>query len=193
MMLVSRCIFFFLRRIKDRSLIQMYWSGTKEDSEVIQEITEEGSKICIVCCTTAFGLGVNILDIDFVILYGCPRNRIDLWQQAGRCARNGQRGVVFMYKVNLRVCEDAVMKDLYKKPSKCIRKAILSEFVFSPQVTLNDLAPQSDTPVKCGRNGCKPFCWCHKCSCCSFCKQTCCCKGRLSDLQLFTEVLCTDM
>ena len=44
-----------------------------------------------------------------VYLYGIPKNMLDLWQQAERCAPDGQRGIVYLY------CVPRDMRDLWQQ------------------------------------------------------------------------------
>ena len=128
--------------------------------------------------------------IDF--LYGVPRDKLDLWQQAGRCAHYGQRGIVYLYKINSSSCKDDNLKALLNEPTECLRRTILKDFVLSSKVSVDDLCPCSSTDCR-RRRRCRPFCWCHKCSCCSYCKDQCSCKGKMADMDLFEEVLCSDL
>ena len=48
-----------------------------------------------------------------VYLCGVPRDMLDLWQQARRCAHNGQRGIVFLYGV------PRDMLDLWQQAGQC--------------------------------------------------------------------------
>ena len=65
--------------------------------------------------------------IDF--LYGVPRDILDLWQQAGRCAHYGQRGIVYLYKINSSSFKDDNMKAVLNEPTECLRRTILKDFV----------------------------------------------------------------
>ena len=62
-----------------------------------------------------------------------------------------------------------------------------SKFVFCSKVGVDDLCSSSSTD--CQRRKCRPFCWCRKCSCCSYCKDQCSGKGKIADVDLFEEVL----
>ena len=44
--------------------------------------------------TIKMGMGVDIQDIERVVIYGAPSSMVDLWQQVGRCARGeGMKGM----------------------------------------------------------------------------------------------------
>jgi hypothetical protein len=44
----------------------------------------------VVCATTAFGMGVNVLNLSRVIVYGYPSNIEDFFQMLGRAGRSGE-------------------------------------------------------------------------------------------------------
>lgn len=43
--------------------------------------------IRVLCCTKAFGLGCDIPDIEYSIIYNYVDSMVDLWQKGGRAAR----------------------------------------------------------------------------------------------------------
>ena len=45
--------------------------------------------------------------------YGAPRDKLDLWQQAGRCVCYGQRGIVYLYGVPRDIL------DLWQQARRC--------------------------------------------------------------------------
>lgn len=49
-----------------------------------------------IATTNAMELGVDVGDLDFVILNGYPGSRASFWQQAGRAGRAGRTGVALM-------------------------------------------------------------------------------------------------
>ena len=58
-------------------------------------------QIKIMICTNAFGMGIDIPDIRYVINYSIPSSIEDFVQQSGRCSRDGQYAeaiVLFNYK-----------------------------------------------------------------------------------------------
>ena len=61
------------------------------------------SSIQIMVCTSAFGMGVDVANIDLVIKIGCPSSVEELVQMFGRAGRDGRRAegrlnfCVYMY------------------------------------------------------------------------------------------------
>lgn len=41
-------------------------------------------------CTTAFGMGVDVPNIEIVVRLGCPQTLEELVQEIGRAGRDGQ-------------------------------------------------------------------------------------------------------
>lgn len=105
----------------------------------------------IVVCTNAFGMGVDVPDIRYVILYDLPSCIEDFLQQTGRASRDGKygEGILFFNKNDISTIEyfienienkkdlNVIKKDRYKKldsmvkfalSSKCLHKEILDYF-----------------------------------------------------------------
>ena len=75
----------------------LYHGGlTNEDKKYNQDMFGK-ENYNIIVCTNAFGMGVDIPDIRFVICYDIPSSIEDLSQQIGRAARDGNyaEGIVF--------------------------------------------------------------------------------------------------
>lgn len=52
--------------------------------------------ICALVCTSAFGEGINIPNIEHVVLWGHPLSRVQFNQIAGRAGRNGKEAQIHM-------------------------------------------------------------------------------------------------
>ena len=80
----------------------VYYHG-RLDAEVKkknQELFTKGDYKLMIC-TNAFGMGIDIPDIRFVIEYNLPQSLEDLVQQMGRASRDGAYGegiVLFSFK-----------------------------------------------------------------------------------------------
>lgn len=77
----------------DTSVLQKYYGGVSNKNVVkikkyICEMFIEGKVKCVIA-TSAFGMGVDIPDIRFVIHVGFPFNMVDYIQQCGRGGRDG--------------------------------------------------------------------------------------------------------
>jgi superfamily II DNA helicase RecQ len=53
---------------------------------VFAEFPKLDSKIRVLITTVAFGMGVNIPDISYVLHWGVPITVVAYWQEVGRCA-----------------------------------------------------------------------------------------------------------
>ena len=49
----------------------------------IQYSQKDGTLHCLIC-TTAFGMGIDIPDIEYIILWGASITALSFWQQVGR-------------------------------------------------------------------------------------------------------------
>ena len=67
---------------------------------IITEFQQLGdhSLIRVIFATEALGLGVNLLDVRRVVLYGLPKGEEPaiMWQRGGRTSRDGEDGEVIL-------------------------------------------------------------------------------------------------
>ena len=59
-------------------------------------------------CTTAFGMGVDVPNVDVIIRIGCPSSLEELVQEFGRAGRDGRKA-----KGQLNVCYTTCMYIIY--------------------------------------------------------------------------------
>ena len=93
--------------------VEIFPANTDQDSkERIKEwFVKPDGNIEILICTVAFGMGVNIPNVDMVIHWGLPSSS-QYWQEVGRCARDGRKGYAlwYGYKRSVTKCEDEQLK-----------------------------------------------------------------------------------
>ena len=76
-----------------------YHAGMKKkDKEKAQEDYSNGT-IKIICATVAFGMGIDLPKVRFVIHVDHPHTFDDYSQQVGRCSRDGERADTFLIYV----------------------------------------------------------------------------------------------
>ena len=86
-------------------LVEMFHSSISKDAEsrILEEFPKEASTIRCVVSTIAFGMGVQINDIDTVIHWGASKSLLSFWQEIGRGGRDGRsaRAHMFVYNASL--------------------------------------------------------------------------------------------
>lgn len=93
-----------------------YHAGMKKkDKEKAQEDYANGT-IKIICATVAFGMGIDLPKVRYVIHVDPPHTFDDYSQQVGRCSRDGERADTFLIYV----------PDSLRKASWLIRKTTLN-------------------------------------------------------------------
>ena len=69
-----------------------YHGGLEQEVREKNQVLFTGGKSNLMICTNAFGMGIDIPDIRFVIEYSLPQSIEDLVQQVGRASRDGAYG-----------------------------------------------------------------------------------------------------
>ena len=169
-------------------MIEMFHKSTHQDSKdrIMNEFRSENSAIRYVVATVALGLGVNIKDIDLIIHIGCPKSVMSYWQEAGRCGRDGRKGMsVIMYDgftLSIKSTGKDIVDIIKTSQSICIRKQILKHL----SVDI-DSDVSTTEPIVC--EGCDfQRCKCKACECCSYCSSKCQCSRKCPfDLRLILQ------
>jgi len=77
--------------------------------------------------TVAFGMGVNIPDVDIDVHWGAPRSFLDYWQEVGRAGRSGNATIALLvpYKRSTikAMCDEDFASSL--KSQQCVRRRTL--------------------------------------------------------------------
>lgn len=92
-----------------------YRAGYEEDDrDAIQRALTSGTLLGVVT-TSALELGVDIGDIELVVLLGTPPSVKSFWQRAGRAGRHG-KGLVVMLDLDGRVTAMGLQRYLAREP-----------------------------------------------------------------------------
>ena len=169
----------------DNLLIEMYHKCTHETSKkrIIDNFSKVGGNIRCIVATVALGMGIDIPDIRLVIHIGCPKSVISYWQEAGRCARDGQQGYSLIlydnFTASLRTTEKQMSQIVKCAEGKCIRRQILDVF--------SVCSDSEEQPKPC--EGCSAeTCTCDCCLCCSVCTVKCTCQASANaDVESFMK------
>lgn len=141
-----------------RNYLEMFHSETPErkKTSIIQALCKENSSIRIVFATSALGMGIDVKDCNGLILFGPPKNVVDLVQEIGRVGRNGKLScaVMMFNSQGLRNVEEDI-KTIYRE-NKCRRKLVMQNFLQESE--LQELSSE-----------------CDKHTCCDVCSQKCAC------------------
>ncbi|CAG2229226.1 recQ [Mytilus edulis] len=77
----------------DNRIVELYTSSTDEKTQnrILNCFREKEGKIRVLVATIAFGMGLNITDIDIIVNWGAPKTVMSFWQEVGRCGRDGRQ------------------------------------------------------------------------------------------------------
>jgi len=145
----------------DTRHIAMFHRSTADlnKAHVLTEFPQPGSNLRIVFATIAFGMGVDIPDVNRVIHWGAPRGLEQFAQESGRAGRDGRdaMSIIFYSSYDLAkgACRESVVD--FCRPKRCCREILNNYF------SLDD------------ENVCDTQSKVHSCKCCSFCSLACDC------------------
>lgn len=106
----------------------------------------------VLCCTKAFGLGCNIPNIEYSIIYNSVDSMVDLWQKGGRAARGRRVKGRVIWLASLDAFGPS---DEWKKKSGDSHSISVSPFFPNPPVVESrsfyyPYHPSIDSQINCG-------------------------------------------
>lgn len=132
-------------------------------SHVLSEFPKTDSSIRIIFATVAFGMGVDVPDVERVIHWGAPRGLEQFSQESGRAGRDGRQATSVIYFSSFDTakgrCNDDVRKFCHAEA--CFRKSLLHYFTLDNK----DITCEGNelTPCRCCSN-CMVKCTCGECT-----------------------------
>ena len=158
-------------------MMEMFHAKHKPETKesILTSFKKVGSHIRVLFSTVAFGMGVQIPDVDVVIHYGLPENLLTYWQETGRCARDHGRvgtSIIYPFGISVSKCTDEVMQKVAKR-EKCIRELVMDKFAIHGHQNSQyaDLVRRNFCDGNCRGEQCR----CLRCTCCSVCNFLCPC------------------
>ena len=145
--------------LNDR-MIAMFHRSTADTNKqhVLSQFHKKDSNLRVVFATVAFGMGVDIPDIERVVHFGGPRGLEQFSQESGRAGRDGRSAISLVYysgnDVAKSKCSDEVRQ--FCKSDNCLRETLHTYFKLENTTT----TPDKPTPL---------------CKCCSVCSVQCSC------------------
>ena len=74
-----------------------YHAGMKDEDRSRNQIRFIRDDVQVIVATIAFGMGINKLDVRFVIHYDLPRNLENYYQESGRSGRDGEQAKCILF------------------------------------------------------------------------------------------------
>lgn len=139
-------------------LIEMFHGKMDEETqkEILESFTPADSIPRCLVATIAFGMGLEVPNISYIIHWGAPGSLYDYWQEVGRCARDGKaQGHAILYSpaysLSAQRCDNAIIEFVGNNNTDCLRKATLSA------LQVEGISDQ-DIDRCCGDEKCCKFC-----------------------------------
>ena len=114
-----------------------------------------GSNLRCLFSTIAFGLGMQVPDVEIVVHWGPSNDILQYWQEVGRCGRDGRDSKAILYTPPYSVNKSKLSKDMLTylelQKDECLRKYILTNLKL-------DNMSQDDINAMCGGGKCCSNC-----------------------------------
>jgi len=145
-----------------RKHVEMYHSLTPSSQKTIimDGLKDLNSAIRVVIATSALGMGVDVVSLHCLVVYGPPDSLVDLVQMVGRAGRDdlSSTALLLYNSYHLRGADKEV-KAVFKS-GECRREKIMEPFLSPEQSTLL----KEETRVHSCCNICASSCKCGECS-----------------------------
>ncbi len=79
---------------------------------VRQEFSKQDSTLRLVFATVAFGMDVDIPDIECVVLWGAPPGLENFAQESGRAGRDGRHSSSLIYYIEHDIAKDRCTEEV---------------------------------------------------------------------------------
>ncbi|XP_062576979.1 bifunctional 3'-5' exonuclease/ATP-dependent helicase WRN-like [Saccostrea cucullata] len=172
-----------LERNKSIEIIDMFHRSIDEKSSlrVFETFKMQESNLRCLFATVAFGMGIQIKDIQIVVHWGLPKSVMSYWQEVGRADRDGRQSYAICYaygrsmiKKNTDESIINIAKSSLQK-ERCVRYGILKHMSI---VGMRDM-PLSENGRDCDGSGEL----CPAVKCCSFCSSRCKCNTSTIEIE----------
>ena len=160
--------------------VEMFHANTDEETKdrILNDMRSSNGSIEILICTVAFGMGIDVGNIEMVIHWGVPKSSLHYWQEVGRCARDQRPGYALCYCFPRSVTLSSDTMKAFSSDAKCARVTILKDFQLLGMS--DEELKRLKQPTLCNKN-CRICCACQMCKCCSFCQTRCTCPYKSTD------------
>ncbi|CAC5376271.1 unnamed protein product [Mytilus coruscus] len=145
-------------------LFAMFHHATmdKNKRNILDNFFKSDCKTRVIIATTAFGMGINVPDIRYVIHWGAPRSLNGFMQESGRAGRDGDAAfsIVYYHNMNISVSATNVPMHDYCKLKLCRRQFLIMHFTPEESKTCKIIHQCCDI--------CSKLCSCSDCNINSF-------------------------
>ena len=138
-------------------LVEIFYGQMDKTSETqLPDAFKKPNSTCrCLISTVAFGLGMDIPDIEYVLHWGPPETHLQYWQEVGRAGRDGRNAEAIMYlppySMDKRRTDESVRLSVKSSQTTCFRG-----------IVLNSLKTEGMTDKEietcCGHKRCCSFC-----------------------------------
>lgn len=159
---VSKIYTYIINETLEEDKVVMFHSETSQEKkdEILSSLKEINSNLKLIIATSALGMGVDMVDIYTVILYGAPSTIVELVQEIGRVGRDGRDAIALLLHNSYQLRNvDREVVEMYRL-SECRRISMLAPFLSSKELT--EAKKETGTHICC--DVCAISCSCSTCS-----------------------------
>lgn len=99
-----------------------YHAGLLNDERSRKQEDWINNKVRVICCTNAFGMGIDKPDVRVVVHYDSPDALENYYQEAGRAGRDGKKSYAVLFYNEQEITDLKKQSDMKFPPMEMIRK-----------------------------------------------------------------------
>jgi ATP-dependent DNA helicase RecQ len=99
-----------------------YHAGLLNDERSRKQEDWINNKVRVICCTNAFGMGIDKPDVRVVVHYDSPDALENYYQEAGRAGRDGEKSYAVLFYNEQELSDLKKQSDIKFPPIEMIRK-----------------------------------------------------------------------
>ncbi|XP_056005662.1 ATP-dependent DNA helicase Q1-like [Ostrea edulis] len=180
----------------------MYHASTDSESKArtMESFRKPEGTVRVLIATVACGMGLDIPDVAMCVLWGLPPSMMQMWQEIGRCGRDGRNSFAICYAFPRSIsmpCQKCRKNKNHKcscearqhlrdltSTKECYRAHCLEAFKLEKLNTNSDANKIRNTCTSC-----ESICSCYKCKCCTNCSEKCSCPSKITKQDVVTKFL----
>ena len=112
----------------------------RSSTRVLDSFRTEESTLRCLFATVAFGMGIQIPDIEVVVHWGLPKSVLSYWQEVGRAGRDGSQAYALCYAYGRSMIKKITDESIIQIAKSALKKDVCPRFALLKYMSIKDMA-----------------------------------------------------